>query len=122
MTGLPAYAAALPGLFAGIFIMLAFNHWLALLLTAIGKGPDPKLPSSGWATIFAFVHPVPWLLAFGAARGVHAISRNTLSPAWAWFWGVAIVTTLLLYGISFVAAVTMKTSRLPNPAKPESHT
>jgi hypothetical protein len=122
MTGLPAYAAALPGFFVGIFVVLAFNHWLVLLLTAIGKGPDPKSPSRGWATIFAFVHPVPWLLGFGAARGVQAISRNALHPAWAWLWGAAIVTTVSLYGISIVAAMTMKTSKLPDPTRPESHT
>lgn len=106
MTDLPAFAAAFPGIFVGLFAVGAFNHWLSLLLTATGKAAA-RSASRGWATLFTLVHPLPWIVVVGGALGLKALSQSVVSPAWIWFWGAAILSFVGIYGMSLVLALRL---------------
>jgi general stress protein CsbA len=111
MTGLPAFAAAFPGIFVGLFAVGAFNHWLSLLLTAMGKAASGPA-SRGWATVFTLVHPLPWIVVVGGALGLKALSQSVVSAAWIWFWGAAILIFAGIYGMSLVLALKLRSRSL----------
>jgi hypothetical protein len=111
MTDLPEFATAFPGIFVGLFAVFAFNHWLSLLLAAMGK-PAPRPTSRGWATLFTLVHPLPWMVVIGGALGLNALTQNAVSPAWIWFWGAAILSFAGIYGMSLVLALRLRSRRL----------
>jgi hypothetical protein len=107
MNSLPAFFAALPGFLVGLLCVPLITHWIALLLTALGK-PDPRrgaAPSGRvWPTIFTVVHPVPWVLLLGLPFGIHRLIVNTPTPPWLWFFGAIATTLIAMTAVGFLFA------------------
>lgn len=110
MNSLPAFFAVVPGLMLGLLCVPLVTHWIALLLTALGK-PDPRrvaTPSGRvWPTVFTVVHPVPWLVLLALPFGIYRLIVKTPTAPWLWFFG-AIATTLIAMialGFSFARRV-----------------
>jgi hypothetical protein len=98
-------AAFMPGLIAGTLVVKLVIHWVALLMTGLGRDPGstslPQKRMSIWPLIFAVIHPVPWLLLLGMPYGIYHLAENPPAPGWFWFLGGAlfaiVATPLAVY-------------------------
>jgi hypothetical protein len=83
------------------------THWIALLLTALGK-PDPRREAarSGrvWPTILTVVHPVPWLVLLGLPFGIYRLIVKTPTAPWLWFFGAIATTLIAMIAVGFLFA------------------
>jgi hypothetical protein len=99
---MPAFAAFIPGLFAGSMCFGLVVHWVTLLLSGLRRNPiDAPLPTTGrtWGRIFTVIHPVPWLILIGIPYGVHRFLSHPPAAGWRWFFAgmaAAIVGSILM--------------------------
>ena len=105
MNSLPAFFAVMTGVFVGLLCVPLVTHWMALLLTALGK-PDPRKVGASlgrvWAIVFTVLHPVPWILLFGLPLGIHRLIVNAPTQPWRWFWAGASTSFFGVFILGFL--------------------
>src|ERR1700679_2664919 len=110
MNTLPAFIAVIPGVLVGLLCVPFVTHWVAILLTALGK-PDPRKVRASlgrvWAIVFTVLHPVPWVLLVGLPLGLHRLIVNAPTPPWRWFWAgvLSSIIGMIVFGFLLMRKV-----------------